>query len=31
MFKMMGEGVRGVNDVQGDWRGASNGQGDMKG
>ena len=27
MFKVMGEGVRDVNDDQGDWRGASNGQG----
>ena len=31
MFKVMGEGVRGISHVQGDWRGSSNVQGDMRG
>ena len=31
MFKVIGEGVRRVSHVQGDWRGASNVQVDMRG
>ena len=27
---VQGDGVRGVSHFRGDWRGASNGQGDMK-